>query len=73
VPPAPDPAPQPPVAAAKPATSAGKAATRKGAKGQGRERDVFKASAKRVRSLSQGLDQFPPGTIQLTPPSGETP
>ena len=39
-----------------------------------RERDVFKESAKRVRSLSQGIDQFPPGTIQLTPPApSETP
>ena len=32
-------------------------------------RDVFKESGKRVRSLSQGLDQLPPGTIQLSPPS----
>ena len=38
-----------------------------------RERDVFKESAKRVRSLSQGLDQFPPGTIQLAPPTSDTP
>jgi eukaryotic-like serine/threonine-protein kinase len=36
-------------------------------------RDVFKASAKRVRSLSQGLDQLPPGTIQLPPPTVESP
>lgn len=34
-----------------------------------RERDVFKESAKRVRSLSQGMDQFPPGTIDLPPPA----
>jgi len=39
-------------------------------KGHGsRERDVFKESAKRVRSLSQGIDQFPPGTIDLPPPA----
>jgi len=38
-----------------------------------RERDVFKESAKRVRSLSQGIDQFPPGTIQLTPAPSDTP
>jgi serine/threonine-protein kinase len=36
-------------------------------------RDVFKESAKRVRSLSQGLDQLPPGTIQLSPPVPDTP
>ena len=38
-----------------------------------RGRDVFKESAKRVRSLSQGLDQFPPGTIQLAPPAADIP
>jgi tRNA A-37 threonylcarbamoyl transferase component Bud32 len=36
------------------------------------QRDVFKESAKRVRSL-QGIEQYPPGTIQLPPPSGESP
>ncbi len=36
-------------------------------------RDVFKESAKRVRSLSQGIDQLPPGTIQLSPPVSDTP
>ncbi|MES1204529.1 MAG: serine/threonine-protein kinase [Pseudomonadota bacterium] len=35
----------------------------------GGSRDVFKDSARRVRSLSQGLDQLPPGTIQLPPPT----
>ena len=34
-----------------------------------RGHDVFKESAKRVRSLSQGMDQFPPGTIDLPPPA----
>jgi serine/threonine-protein kinase len=38
-----------------------------------RERDVFKESAKRVRSLSQGIDQFPPGTVDLPPPSPDSP
>jgi len=42
------------------------------AKSSPAQRDVFKESAKRVRSL-QGIDQFPPGTIQLSPPSGESP
>lgn len=37
--------------------------------GSGDSRDVFKASAKRVRALSQGLDQLPPGTIQMSPPA----
>ena len=39
----------------------------------GGSRDVFKESAKRVRSLSQGLDQLPPGTIQLSPPTPDPP
>ncbi|HEY4183892.1 MAG TPA: serine/threonine-protein kinase [Polyangia bacterium] len=56
--------------AEKPAV--GEKAARRGPKAP-RERDVFKESAKRVRSLSQGIDQFPPGTIQLTPPTGDTP
>jgi hypothetical protein len=33
-----------------------------------RENEVFKESARRVRSL-QGLEQYPPGTIQLSPPA----
>jgi hypothetical protein len=38
-----------------------------------RERDVFRESARRVRSLSQGIDQFPPGTIDLPPPRSDSP
>jgi serine/threonine protein kinase len=35
-------------------------------------RDVFRESARRVRSLSQGIDQLPPGTIQPSgPPAPE--
>jgi len=49
-----------------PAASAEKS-TRKPAHAP-RGHDVFKESAKRVRSLSQGMDQFPPGTIDLPPP-----
>src|SRR3569623_172109 len=58
--------PEPAKAAESPRSerSAEKAAAEKPAhKSRGsRERDVFKESAKRVRSLSQGMDQFPPGT-----------
>ena len=41
----------------------------------GRSNDVFKESAKRVRAISQGLDQFPPGTIELRnlPPADPAP
>ena len=31
--------------------------------------DVFRESGKRVRSLSQGIDQLPPGTITIVPPA----
>ena len=37
-----------------------------------RENDVFKESARRVRSL-QGIEQYPPGTIQLSPPAESPP
>jgi tRNA A-37 threonylcarbamoyl transferase component Bud32 len=51
----------------RPAPRAGKAKPPAGS------RDVFKESGKRVRSLSQGIEQFPPGTIQLPPPSESPP
>jgi hypothetical protein len=70
IPPAPErPAAHPTAAGQAPAE---KPPARHGAKVP-RERNVFKESAKRVRSLSQGLDQFPPGTIQLAPPTSDTP
>jgi hypothetical protein len=53
--------------AARPGRAAGGKLRGKGA------RDVFKESGRRVRSLSQGLDQLPPGTIQLSPPAVESP
>ncbi|HEX2660047.1 MAG TPA: hypothetical protein VHU40_17305, partial [Polyangia bacterium] len=63
-----------PAAEKTPAATAEHGATpHHGTKAPPRGRDVFKESAKRVRSLSQGLDQFPPGTIQLSPPSSDTP
>jgi serine/threonine-protein kinase len=37
-----------------------------------RENEVFRESARRVRSL-QGLEQYPPGTIQLSPPADSPP
>ena len=71
-PPAPSAPPEEPKAAEK---APGAALAEKPAKRSraARERDVFKESAKRVRSLSQGIDQFPPGTIQLTPAPSDTP
>lgn len=55
---------RPPQRAERPATTGAKPRTGAGAG----SRDVFKESGRRVRSLSQGLDQLPPGTIQLPPP-----
>jgi len=60
-----------PAESAKPAEKAPAAAAEKPARKSSRAsrgNDVFKESAKRVRSLSQGMDQFPPGTIDLPPP-----
>jgi tRNA A-37 threonylcarbamoyl transferase component Bud32 len=72
IPPPPEKQGAPPRAGAPAQKSAEKPAARRGPKVP-HERNVFKESAKRVRSLSQGLDQFPPGTIQLAPPTSDTP
>ena len=63
---------QPP-APAVPARGPRVVAKRQRAGGGGGSRDVFKESARRVRSLSQGLDQLPPGTIELPPPLPDPP
>lgn len=64
-------APVAPAGGAAAARPGGSDRTRsRGAGTPSRENEVFRESARRVRSL-QGLEQYPPGTIQLSPPAGD--